>query len=459
MQGHAMTREQLDEITRRYLQQTFEDIEERLALDWRNTGAARDERQWQLQEKGQQLTALLSQADPAEFLQVAETLLPEADDTTLRKLARRLIEVELEGIDAELAAWEGQPLKRPETIRPTKSIETPKETPRVSEVAEMYAAERIARQKWTAKTELQSRTIFATIAELLGDPQIGAVTKADIRELGQTITRLPSNLTQRFPGVSLREALQRAEASAAPRLQARSINKYYQQVRSLFAWAAEQDVIATNPATILSDVNESRAKEDRLPFTDSDLRAFFARLDSEPGRPELYWVPRIMAFSGMRLNEVAQLTRTDLRQERGVWVFDVNEQAEGKRLKTQSSRRLVPIHSRLIELGMLDALGDSEHLIAKKWRHTANPARGAIDALSKLLNRKLRDAGITDKRKTGAHSFRHTVAARLANASVPEYQIADLLGHEHEQITSRRYGATTDVVRLKAVVDLLSLPI
>ena len=37
--------------------------------------------------------------------------------------------------------------------------------------------------------------------------------------------------------------------------------------------------------------------------------------------------------------------------------------------------------------------------------------------------------------------------------------IADLLGHEHEQITSRRYGSVTDVSRLKQAVELLRLPI
>jgi integrase len=72
--------------------------------------------------------------------------------------------------------------------------------------------------------------------------------------------------------------------------------------------------------------------------------------------------------------------------------------------------------------------------------------------------RRLRGAGVTDERKT-IHSFRHTVSARLAAASIPEYQIADILGHENESMTTGRYGGgTPPKVKLEAL-SKLTLPI
>ena len=60
------------------------------------------------------------------------------------------------------------------------------------------------------------------------------------------------------------------------------------------------------------------------------------------------------AVYGARLNEIAQIHFADIREVDGLWCFDLNDDDDTKKLKTDASRRLVPMHSRLIELGMLD---------------------------------------------------------------------------------------------------------
>ncbi|WP_159016600.1 tyrosine-type recombinase/integrase [Cognatiluteimonas profundi] len=452
-----MTPEQLDELTRRYLAATFAEIEEHMALDWQPAGL--DALSFDLNDEAHRLSGLLSLNEWGEFLDTARAMVPRAEDSTHRKLARRLIEAKLEAIKAELGALSGRPL-RPLSLGGPPQAQV-KKTPRVSEVGRLYGDERVSLRQWSAKTELQNRTILAVLADLLGDPPIGDVSKDDIRRLGLAIVSLPSNMTKRYRGMTAREVIAAtAGDSNVTRLEPRSVNKYQQMARSLFAWATEHDYIAQSPAAILRDVKEGRARDDRHPFSDDDLRAYFAKLDEEPERPELYWIPRIMAYSGMRLGEAAQLTVADLRMERGIWVWDVNEEMDSKKLKTEASRRLVPVHSRLMDIGVRDFVGRcSGHLLAAEWRTTNNPTRGAVDKLSKLLNRRLRDAGIGDPKKTGAHSFRHTVSARLRDASVPVYQIADILGHEVESITTGRYGRVTDVAQLAKVIQLLVLPV
>jgi integrase len=460
-----MTREQLDELTRRYLRATFDEIEERLALEWR--AADRDAHAFALEERGHATAGALAEGDFASVVDKARALAPEASPEDLRKLSRRLLEVDQEAVRAELRALGGEPLALRGMAEPAPVASVTQASAKaslaVSTVAEQYAEERVAGGFWTAKTEHQNRTIFLLLADLLGDPPIGTVSKEMIRRLGQDIVSLPSNMTKRFPGLAPREVLKRLEGdTTTPRLEPRSVNKYRQLARTLFKWAADFDYITKNPAEILRDVKEGRARDARKPFTDEDISRYFAALPQTPeAQPFMYWVPRILAFTGMRLNEAANLRKEDIRREAGVWIFDVNEEGEGRRLKNEHSKRHVPIHSRLVALGLLECVEASPEgfLWPADMRTTDNPIRGDMDKPSKLLGRILRAAGIKDPKKTGAHSFRHTVSSRLKNASVPAYQIADLIGHEDPTMTTGSYGDETMEACLARVVELIRLPI
>lgn len=242
---------------------------------------ALDQHRWDLNDSAHALAGSLSNADYGPGMPWAKAMLPDASEGVLRTLARRLIEARLEATKAELVALNGAPLVMPALapLPAPASQGAPKETPRVSTVATLYGDERVGGGFWTAKTEHQNRTILALLANLMGDPPIGSVTKETIRQLGHDVLRLPSNVTKRFPGMSPRAVLEMLEGdTSTPRLEPRSINKYRQLIRTLFSWSQDQDFITTNPATILQDVKEGRAREDRKEFTDEDLRVYFSGL-------------------------------------------------------------------------------------------------------------------------------------------------------------------------------------
>ncbi|GAB2623721.1 tyrosine-type recombinase/integrase [Novilysobacter erysipheiresistens] len=460
--GPVMTSEQLDALTRRYLRATFDEIEDRLALEWSAGGL--DEWGSQLNERCHELSAALAHGDLSGTLRDAQQMAPQADDRAQRKLARRMLEARLQAGVAELNALGGNPLVRPQEITQRQERAAPAESPPsplLSQVAAMYAEERIARSAWSAKTALQNQKIFEVIISLLGDQPIAGVTKDDMRRLGLDLPRLPANLTKKFRGASPKEALERARDSAdVARLEPRSVNKYLQQARSLFAWAEEHDHLAKSPASVLRDVQEGRAQDARKEFTDDDISALFAYIDKLSPEPYGWWVPLIMAYTGCRMGEAAQLRKSDVRQEQDVWVFDINEEAEEKTLKTDAAQRLVPVHPRLIELGLLKFVeGCSDgFLFPERVRFTRNEARGNVDALSKQLNRWLDNSGVTDKRKT-FQSFRATFITRLKGVQVPDYQIAEIVGHENSNITSGRYGKRTQLQTLADLVRRVSLPV
>ena len=463
--AHSMTRAELDSLSQRYLEAAFEEIEGRLSLDWDEPGL--DAHRFDLIEEAERLSAALATTDYAVGMDWARGFLPAAGEETLRKLARRLIEAKLEAIQAELAALRGEPLRIPDLIPMAPTVAevaaTPASTPRLSELVAKYCEERISRQDWSSRTAVQYREIFSVLLDLLGDPEVGAVTKAHMRQLSLDLMQFPSNSKKRFPAATPSEALARAIGDeSVARLKPASINMYQQAARSVFKWAMENDLIQQNPASVMRDMKTGNPKYDRLPFTDDDLRSYFGVLEAErESQPCLWWIPRIMAFSGCRLGEAAQLRKEDVRQEAGVWVLDINENHPDKQLKTAASRRLVPLHPELARMGFLPFLQQQPEgfLWPETMRKATSPERSPIDKLQRMLATRLRSAGISDKKKTAAHSFRHTVSARLKGCSVPDYQIAEILGHENDSLTTGRYGATTDLAHLSKALSQLQLPI
>ena len=135
-----------------------------------------------------------------------------------------------------------------------------------------------------------------------------------------------------------------------------------------------------------------------------------------------YWVPLIGLFTGMRLQEILQLYLEDVYQHDGLWVFDLNENHPDKKLKTPQSKRLGPIHSDLIELGLIDLWEKKKtNLKDKRLFEDANVASDGTysSTFSKWFSRYLTNIGIKTA-KTSFHSLRQT----KDGFKIPELQMS-----------------------------------
>jgi integrase len=197
------------------------------------------------------------------------------------------------------------------------------------------------------------------------------------------------------------------------------------------------------------------------PFTDQELSTLFAdaKFEVAPDKHKtgtaLPWAALISAYTGCRLEEVAQLKAEHIKQsDNGIWYFDFCADGNGK---TEAAARIVPLHHALIDKGLLqyrDALPPGSMLF---------PGLKARESKGKLGS-NLGDAFSWWRKKLGIvrsgvnfHSFRHTVGDRLRKAGVPEDDRAALLGHEDERITSRVYGHDgPGLHRLQAIVEKIS---
>ena len=151
----------------------------------------------------------------------------------------------------------------------------------------------------------------------------------------------------------------------------------------------------------------------------------------------------------MRENEICSLYLDNIREISGNqrtkrWCIDILEEPNrpDKKLKNQSSRRIVPIHDTLIDLGFIDFIKllkkdperkrVFEELIYSEGTYGRSISRFFNNRYLPLLGIK------TDK--NGFHSFRHTTIDFLKQLGVEPHFINELVGHSQGSITLDRYG-------------------
>jgi integrase len=208
---------------------------------------------------------------------------------------------------------------------------------------------------------------------------------------------------------------------------------------------------------------KKKAKGDSyVPFTVAELQTLFNALPRNvaPAKhsPEtaLPWVALIALYTGMRLEEIAQLTTADIREEgtngATVWVIDIHNVGTNK-LKNETSARLVPVHFALVQAGLLDyvkALKAGPLFPGLTRRASKGGKVGA--RLGELFRKLLVRLGL---KRAGLcfHSFRHTVGTGLDVAGVAESDSARILGHAQKTQTRGTYSKGPGLVRLKVEVD------
>nr|WP_227544973.1 site-specific integrase [Klebsiella quasipneumoniae] len=130
-------------------------------------------------------------------------------------------------------------------------------------------------------------------------------------------------------------------------------------------------------------------------------------------------------YSGMRLNEICSLQVGNIRRIEGVLCLEVTEG------KTKSAARIIPVHSRIIDL--------VESLLQKPYNgflfyraSITDRADGKRSTwhVNRFTRAKRKALGVEGSERKVFHSLRHEFAQQLDRNQVPEDRIALLMGHE-----------------------------
>jgi integrase len=242
-----------------------------------------------------------------------------------------------------------------------------------------------------------------------------------------------------------------------------TVNHHMASIAAMFNWAISRGLTQQNPAMGLKLRNPSKASNERRAFTHAEIKtifrpAFWTRTEHLPLAHR--WLPLIMLYTGARPEEIAQLRVRDFRSHCGYDVFDFAVAADDQRRKNEASRRLVPVHPALLNMGLLDfAGGDSRRYLFPELNPGIN-GRFA-EAPSRWFNETWlrKETGLLDRQKV-LYSLRHTVATSLkVDHGVEESLIAQILGHTYPGMTNGRYGKEYPMEHLANTVALLKWPV
>lgn len=195
----------------------------------------------------------------------------------------------------------------------------------------------------------------------------------------------------------------------------KTINHFLQIIRSFFNMEVEKGHIDRSPFQHVKNLKEEKPRPEY--YSEDELKSFFA-----VDMPEAYRNAFMgLLHTGMRINELANITWDDVNLERR---YIYVRTKEGFSTKTDNSERIIPIN-------------DTLFVILKKIASDALSEKYPFCSITgkKLSDRRLLEASkeigksANIKGRVFLHKFRHTFATHLVKRRVPIEAVQKLLGH------------------------------
>jgi site-specific recombinase XerD len=398
-------------------------------------------------------------------------------------LAHALYQADVEFWETVIERTKGNPYSEPPMLRSLEPLQlngVPAPQPRtgslLSEVLPSFLDYMASYEEWRGQTLAQNKTSYAMFKECCGDLPVTAYERRHLAAFYDLLRALPKLYSKcaAWRGLSLAEIAARTKEEEHERLSMTTVKRHFAALGRLFAYLKQRgEYQGENPAYGFEFPDKRRDREKRSMWQGEPLRKLFASpvwtgclseaRRSKPGKliikDEKYWLPLLGIYHGNRLEEFAQLHRTDVGHEDGTWFLDVNDEGT-KRVKNEQSKRRVPLHPELLRLGFLDYV----EMTAPKPEDRLFPLLepGGPDQklgyyFTKWWSRYRKDVDVYEK-GLDYHSFRASVATKLAENGVSLEVRNELLGHEGKSTDERNYQKGFSLKFLAEAIGTITWP-
>lgn len=201
---------------------------------------------------------------------------------------------------------------------------------------------------------------------------------------------------------------------------------------------------------------EERQKESEAmrAFTREELNLMQDALlqNNIPHKEHDYWVTLIGIYTGARMQEITQLYVDDIKKVDGVWVISINDDKEFQKLKNETSRREIPIHSKLIELGLIKykrKIKEGFLFPDLSYEHKGDRNR----KVSRWFNGKFLTGLNIKSKQVDFHSLRRSMSTILNQVDITEPKIASILGHAQQSMVQRYNTEGFTIKQLQEVIE------
>lgn len=333
------------------------------------------------------------------------------------------------------------------------------------ELLKLWEEEKKPRPQSFAETETSVEDLLAYV----GDIAVSALTADMLMDYRDEAKRLPRTMPRVDRLLPFDERVARHADSDLPRVTPTTLKKRIGAIQALLSFAHQQLWIERNVGTGVRITGYSRKARNRRSFRHDELTKLFAsdlflRPDLLLSRRTtvsdltLYWLFVLGLTSGARIEEVGQARIADVRTDVGILYIDVDDYAEDghlpqKHLKTEGSRRVLPIHAIALSLGF-DRYVDGLKMVGEDMLFPdlkANAFGKLTQQASRRANRYI-DANVSDDPRLVFHSLRHHFKDLGRETEIQEHVLDQLCGHAPASVGGK-YGDGAGIRSLKRNLD------
>lgn len=241
------------------------------------------------------------------------------------------------------------------------------------------------------------------------------------------------------------------EAAKVARLSARTVQRHQMTLAAAFDHAVEHGRITANGLRpyVLTDrtvgtIQKAGPDTSRKLWHDEFYNLLGTELWSSSKTlitDHRYWAPLIARMHGLRSEEILQLETANIRSDGGIWYFDI-VQGSGQNLKSNNARRLVPIHSQLLELGFLELVerqrrGGGRRVFPQATRAKTGKLSFTANFTKKFKYYRTRH-NVYDARMD-FHALRTEFNSNLVASGAPDTARRYLMGHQNPDVGITNY--------------------
>jgi len=280
----------------------------------------------------------------------------------------------------------------------------------IADTYEMYVGEKEI--TWDAKNAKDVRYAFRLFREIVGEKDIKDYVLKDFMYFKSRLAMLPVNCTRKkelkhrniVDLIAEVEADKLAEKTPRYKLcDRRTQSKQLERISWFFNWCVTKSLLLVSFAEGLGYTKKQIDAKPVRSHTQDELQAIVDNLEIKRSRPERFFIPLFGLYQGVRQNEGCQLFVRDIvrDQETKLLCANITEDDEtGQKTKNMSSRRLIPIHPFILELGFENywkqrkALDTDPANPLQLWPNTNLGVNGYTGAMSNWWGRFV-DANVT----------------------------------------------------------------
>ena len=380
-----------------------------------------------------------------EFKFLSRELLKAEIIITNQKLKRIYDEFKGEYKSLEAPKW-----VMPEA-KPTKA--NPDESSKLSKAVEEFVEEKADEKQVRASTKEQNRMRLNQLVAWTNDPAITDITQDMLRDVMKILAFYPKNKekSKKYRTWNLeRIRKHQADIPEEDRLSIKTRRDYVSLYNYFLRWLKTNYVLPIWLDAILKAPKDtSSSNKKKAMFSQEDLINIFSLSEyvAEDEKPYKFWLPLLALFTGARREELLQLHLSDFIIKNNTKCINItdleDEDEEGesvgrKQLKNVASRRIVPIHEELLNLGLWRYVEELRAKGCKRLFEELKPSgldlKYGHSLSQSWYSKVLTKAGVKGDKANGKktfHSYRHTFISHCTHKHLPDRSVYYITGHSY----------------------------